>query len=261
MAEQTTEPLVRFYKAHPDVPPIAWADRAALGTMPASAFQYCEALRVASAFGWYVFPPRSISLTFDGTQVYIYENDDWVLIKSHRFDDGFADVWNSHAPEHFQDKEPPFISTVPGAGLVQIFSGYFVETAPGWSLLIRGPANLPRRGFDCFEGIVETDEFKPSPLFINFKIAMTGSEVYIPQEWPLFQVQPIRRESYVRGGGAAEVVEGLNHPKFPFDWDGVDNTLHVLGDKNRPHQMGSYGAGRRKRAKAEQRSADTQNEK
>ena len=42
------------------------ADRAAAGTMPTRAFRYCEAMTSASAFGWYVFPPITFSLMWDG---------------------------------------------------------------------------------------------------------------------------------------------------------------------------------------------------
>ena len=37
--------------------------------LPTRAFRYCEAFTSASAFGWYVFPPISFSLHWDGEDI------------------------------------------------------------------------------------------------------------------------------------------------------------------------------------------------
>ena len=36
---------------------------------PSRGFQSCEALRTASSFGWYVFPPLDFTLQWDGSQI------------------------------------------------------------------------------------------------------------------------------------------------------------------------------------------------
>jgi hypothetical protein len=57
---------------------------------------------------------------------------------------------------------------------VQIWSGLIARTAPGWSLLIRPPANLPRLpGLDAYEGLVETDRWF-GPLFTNHRTAASA---------------------------------------------------------------------------------------
>ena len=45
-------PTITFYRAIPESFEPMRADRAALGVIPTAAFQYCEALTSASAFGW-----------------------------------------------------------------------------------------------------------------------------------------------------------------------------------------------------------------
>ena len=62
-------PAVTFYTAIPGCRTPMRADPSVLGTLPARGFQYCEALRAASSFGWYVFPPIDFTLQWDGSQV------------------------------------------------------------------------------------------------------------------------------------------------------------------------------------------------
>ena len=58
-ANASAERTVTFYRAIPQSVEPMRADRSALGVIPTAAFQYCEALTSASAFGWYVFPPMT----------------------------------------------------------------------------------------------------------------------------------------------------------------------------------------------------------
>ena len=147
MDDQTTpNSLVAFYRFIPGGRPPQRADSAAAGTMPTRAFRFCEAMRTASALGWYVFPPIRFSLMWDGgTDVsWTYEGvDDWYPLKTVQFP-GFADHFDGVVPEHIKGFSPPFLAALKEPGLVQIWSGLVARTAPGWSLLVRGPANLAR---------------------------------------------------------------------------------------------------------------------
>src|SRR5262249_25609347 len=67
--EAAGEPAVTFYRAIPGSFEPMRADRSALGVIPTAAFQYCEALTSASAFGWYAFAPMTFYLQWDGTDV------------------------------------------------------------------------------------------------------------------------------------------------------------------------------------------------
>ena len=59
-------PIASFYRLVPECRLPIRADRAAAGTMPTRAFRYCEPMTSASAFGWYVFPPITFSLMWEG---------------------------------------------------------------------------------------------------------------------------------------------------------------------------------------------------
>ena len=58
-------PLVTFYRFIPDIRMPQRADNSAAGSIPTRAFRYCEAIRLACAFGWYVFPPIRVSFMWD----------------------------------------------------------------------------------------------------------------------------------------------------------------------------------------------------
>lgn len=64
---KSNAPLATFFRLLPECRLPMRADRAAAGTMPTRAYRYCEAMTSASAFGWYVFPPITFSLMWDGS--------------------------------------------------------------------------------------------------------------------------------------------------------------------------------------------------
>ena len=190
-------PAVTFYRAIPDCRPPMRADPAALGTLPTRGFQYCEALRAASSFGWYVFPPIDFTLQWDGSQV-IWTYDGaraWYPLTSAQFP-GYAKVFDRVAPERLRGFSPPFLTVLPEPGVIQLWTGFFIRSAENWSVLVRPPANLPRSlAFDQYEGIVETDRWF-GPLFTNLRLVKTDVPIRFSTETPLVQVQPLQRGTY-----------------------------------------------------------------
>ena len=173
------------------------ADKAALGTLPTAAFQYCEPVRTASAFGWYIFPPLDLRLMWDGIDIFHAVDGEWCQLSSMTLNEEFVEYWDEHAPDDLKGHSPPFLTPVFVPGILQIWSGLLVSTAEDWSVIIGPPSNLPQsRNFSCFEGVVETDLFKPCPLFVNIRLLTSGREILIPRTKPLFQVRPVRRECY-----------------------------------------------------------------
>jgi len=247
-----TGPVLRFIKAYPAAPDIRRAEKSAAGTMPAAAFQYCQAMREASAFGWYVYPPKDIHLLFDGKETFFFEEDQWYPVKSTNFEDEeFRTQWEQTAPEDLRELDPPYLSELFVPGSIQIWSGYFVGSRQGWSTLIRPPVNYDTRSaFVCHEGLVETDHFQPCPLFINIKLLTTGREIYIPHFKPLFQVQPIQRACYQDPALKTDVLEILGTPDEPFDWQGFRGTVRDMAQRD-SHRPGGYGAAARRRQKTD----------
>jgi hypothetical protein len=248
-------PVVSFYTLIPNGRAPERADRSAGGILPTRAFRYCEPVTTASAFGWHIFPPIGLSLVWDGSEVaWTYEGAGaWYTLKSAQFP-GFADRFDRIVPDDLKGFSPPFLSALPEPGLVQIWSGFVVRTAPGWSLLIRPSANVPRsQSYEMYEGIIETDEWF-GPLFINLRLTRTHVPIEIDPEFPLFQVQPIHRSAY-----ASELLDSFRVvPEGSWtseDWDNYRKTVkepNIIAHR----QPGLHAVKVRKRRKqAEQENA------
>jgi Family of unknown function (DUF6065) len=252
------ESVVTFHRVFTAAIPPLRADKSALGILPAAAFQYCEPVRTASAFGWYIFPPADIHLMWDGVDVYHAENGQWSPFSSIHLTEKFVEYWDSEAPEDLKGHAPPFLTNVFVPGIVQIWSGLLVSSAKNWSVLIGPVANIPQsQHFSCFEGLVETDSFKPCPLFVNIRLLTTDREIVIPKTKPLFQVKPVQRDCYSDATLKHTEYEGLS-PRTEGkgsmseeDWKGYRSTVRSAELQPEGRVPGSYGAARRRRAKRE----------
>lgn len=242
-------PAVTFYRAVPGCRAPMRADPSVLGTLPTRGFQYCEALRAASSFGWYVFPPIDFTLQWDGSQViWTYRGAKaWYPLTSAQFP-GFQPVFDAAAPKRLRGFAPPFLTAVPGAGIVQVWTGFFVESREDWSVLVRPPANLPRNlAFDLYEGIVETDRWF-GPLFTNLRLIKTDVPIHFDTETPLLQVQPLHRSTY-----ADEVSNSLgvvaDARQFSADiWSRYEAS--IVKPNVEPRPAGAYAAAARRRRRS-----------
>jgi hypothetical protein len=248
--------IVTFHRVFTAAPPPLRADKSALGTLPTAAFQYCEPVRTASAFGWYIFPPIDIRLMWDGVETFYPVDGEWSVLPSINLNDEFVEYWDAYAPEDLKGHSPPFLTPVFVPGIIQIWSGLLISTTENWSVIIGPPSNLPQsRSFACFEGLVETDSFKPCPLFVNIRLLTTDREILIPRTKPLFQIRPIRRECYADTALQHLEFEGLS-PRTEDggsmteeDWNGYRSTVRSVHRPADQYIPGSYGASRRRRAK------------
>ena len=81
-----------------------------------------------------------------------------------------------------------------GKVLMKFTNPWIIETSPGWSVLIKPPANNWATEIELIEAIVDTDTYYNE---INFPFVWTGSEegeFIIPRGTPLAQVIPFKRE-------------------------------------------------------------------
>jgi hypothetical protein len=235
-------PTVSFFRLVPGGRLPQRADRSAAGTLPTRAFRYCEALTSASAFGWYLFPPISFSLIWDGGSdiIWTYQGADARFpLKAAQFPN-FADHFDRLAPAEFKGFSPPFLNAFKEPGEVQIWSGLFARTAPDWSLLVRAPANLARsQGYDHYKGIVETDRWF-GPLFANIRLTRTNAPVEFDAEFPFVQVQPVHRSVYDESLDDFELVPDLGG-FGSREWADFHRT--VVAPNVDPHrQRGQYAA-------------------
>ena len=222
------------------------ADASVLGTLPTRGFQYCEALRSASSFGWYVFPPIDFTLQWDGSQViWTYRGaKGWYPLTSAQFP-GYAAMFDRIAPARLRGFAPPFLTAVPEPGGIQVWTGLFIESAEDWSVLVRTPANLPRSlSFDQYEGIVETDRWF-GPLFTNLRLVKTDVPIHFTTETPLLQVQPLHRRTYAEEVSNGFVVIG-DPASFPARaWDRYEET--IVKPNIEPQPAGAYATTVRRR--------------
>lgn len=246
------EPICRFYRLIPDAPEPRRADRSADGTLPTIAYRYCEAVASASGFGWYVYPPINFSLIWDGKEIaWTYEGaPGWYPLRGAQYP-GFLKTFRDVAPAEAAELAPTFLSQGKLPGTVQIWSGYLAQTAPGWALLSRGTANVPKtQPYDNFEGIFETESWF-GPLFTNIRLTRTDSPIEFHRRYPLFQVQPLLRECYREPSFALHEASDLDAE----DWRRFTTTMQPNTHQMRP--LGHYAVATRKRAR---RSPDRDSE-
>lgn len=192
------EPTIFFYRLIPAAPNPRRADKSAGGFLPLRGLRYCAPLASATAYGWWIFPPMGFSLMWDGGLEVLWTPDDsgeWYPLKYAQYP-SFAEHFASIAPADLRQFPPPLLASPNEPGFIQIWSGWFVRTRPGWSLLVRSPPNFPRNfGIETFEGLVETDTWF-GPLFINLRLTKTDVPIAIRSEFPLMHVTPIFRDHY-----------------------------------------------------------------
>lgn len=246
-----SDSIVSFYRLIQQARLPQRADRSALGTLPTRSYRYCDAVTSASGYGWWVFSPMDLQLIFDGTEIFWHFDGapDWLPLQpSAQFPD-FAAAFDQSAPEALRGCAPPFLTALPEPGTLQIWTGLMARTAPGWSLMIRPPVNVPQQsGFTAYEGIVETDRWF-GPLFTNIRLTQTHRPVKLSAALPLLQVQPLPHMAY------ADAV--LNNPATVQEmsqisddvWAAYRDTIVIPSeDPDRP--LGAYAISARKRRKS-----------
>jgi hypothetical protein len=245
---ESSEPVIcRFYRLIPSAPEPRRADRSADGTLPTIAYRYCEAVASASGFGWYLYPPVSFSLIWDGTEIaWTYEGaDGWEALRGASYP-GFLESFANVAPVGVRGLAPTFLVQGKLPGVVQVWSGYLARTAPGWGLLSRGVANLTKtQPYENYEGIIETDTWF-GPLFTNVRLTRTNSPIEFHKRYPLFQVQPLQRRSY--RDPSFKVFEAADLDTE--DWQRFAATMYP--NTHQMRTLGHYAVDTRKRLKSEE---------
>lgn len=228
------EPLITFFSLFPDAPPPRRADRSLLGSMPLRAYQHCEPLTAASAFGWYVYPPMDFMLKWDGTEIF------WKASEAEKWEPaavvvypGFADLYSTSVPSDNLLQAPfPFLLARREVGFIQIWPGVLVRTRPGLSTLVRGPSNLPRgSAYEVLEGIIETDWWF-GPLVSTIRLCRTDRPILFRANRPLFHLQPVQSEIYAsKELDQFRLAEGLSSLS-DNDWQVLERTINPHEARN-----------------------------
>jgi len=246
MKTRSEKPSVTFYQMFPNAPVPARASPNLFGWLPTNA-NYCKPVTAASAFGWYLFPPTDFSLKWDGTSVFwkLRRERKWRLLSQVMFSGkamfpDYEKTFQKNVP--FEDEHLRPLSFLQARnempGIVQIWTGIIARTRPGWSLLVRSPANFPRHPqYDVMEGIIETDWWMGEVISV-IRLCATDQPIEFETNRPLFQVQPIpkaaHRDSFLH---AAKMVEGMENFSLA-DWKDYAKVQHLR--RNPEAKRGSY---------------------
>jgi hypothetical protein len=214
--------------------------------------RYCDALTSATGFGYWLFPPMDFRLLWDGEQVFWSFGEDPTWLPLSGTDSGavqfpdYADAFDAVVPEAFRGYSPPFLTALPEAGGVQMWTGALARTRPGWSLSVRPPVNLPvTPGVVTWEGIIETDIWF-GPLFTNFRLTRTDVTVHLRSQVPFVQVQPVPQVAY-----REEVLNAFDcstpEDMTAGDWDDLGKVLLPHPDPDQSVRQGLYAVTVRKR--------------
>lgn len=242
--------MIKFYQLVDGGFPPRKASRSANGSLPTDGFRYCEPVRTASGFGWYVYLPMDFWLLWDGAEVKwtIDEGANWHPLAGAIQYPGFSTKFDQAAPEACQGYAPPFIVRGTEHDGLQIWTGAMIATSPGVAALLRRPANLDwRTDYTGWEGVVETDQWF-GPLFLNIRLRRMGEPIVFRRTEPFIQVQPIPSAILKQAASAPmDVAEGLQ-ALSEKDWAAYGDT--VVRRMQTRKRLGDYAVESRKRGAA-----------
>jgi hypothetical protein len=143
----------------------------------------CLPMTQANMTGWFVLAPHACICTWNGGA----KPADLAVI-----------VPDPPAPPEgvknsSWSKAPPGVQaqSAVGHGILTWTLGYVFRTSPGWNVLCRGPANMPKDGIAPLEGLVETD-WTCASFSMNWKFTRP-CEVRFEKGEPIAMLVPQRR--------------------------------------------------------------------
>jgi hypothetical protein len=219
---------VEFFTITPDIK-VESASTSMLGSLPSRAVQLCPPVSTATGNGWYVYPPIDFALRWLGheSEFSLLENNEPVKWQSLA---GFHDIRLPQSamiadavPEEFKANfdiafakwggEIPFCDADPRApNLIELLTGVYAKTPPGWSLLVRGVANWTG-GIDhqAVEGIVDTSWYS-AMLPTMVRLLRQDQVVRFYRRFPYAMFQLVPTAAFTRSTlEKARVHSGVEH--------------------------------------------------
>lgn len=141
----------------------AWMDRT-----PERFANRCLPLMMANQAGWMVTLTEPVEVEWSGR-----DGHGEVTVRG-------SDLARENVASHF------------GSGIVTFKLPYLFRTEPGYNLLARGPANLPKDGLSPLEGIIETD-WSFAPFTMNWQITRARVPLRFEAGEPVAMLVPVRR--------------------------------------------------------------------
>jgi hypothetical protein len=129
----------------------------------------CLPLLIANQAGWFVLNSHDLRVRWNGGT----SRSDLALM-------------------YFSGERPyPAVSAF-GFGILTFHIPYLFRTTPGYNLLARGPANLPKDGAAPIEGLIETD-WSVATFTMSWQITRRDETVVFDEGEPICMIVPQRR--------------------------------------------------------------------
>lgn len=118
----------------------------------------------------------------------------WVILNN----DAFSAWWTGGSAVNATIIQPrngrsvPVVASHFGQGIITWSLPYLFRTSPGFSLLVRGPANSPKDGVSPLEGLVESD-WASATFTMNWQITRPDTEITFEVDEPICMIVPQRR--------------------------------------------------------------------
>ncbi|MEY9895442.1 hypothetical protein ABIA31_009131 [Catenulispora sp. MAP5-51] len=129
----------------------------------------CLPLLIANQSGWWLINSETFVARWDGGDNVSSLHIEYEGVARHH-----------EASSHF------------GYGIVTWRVPALIRTPPGWNLLVRGPANLPKDGAWPLEGVVETD-WAVATFTMNWKLTRPDADIEFRAGEPFAMIVPQRR--------------------------------------------------------------------
>ncbi len=144
------------------------ARRAWMDSTPERFANRCLPLMMANQAGWMVTLTEPVEVEWSG-----------------RDGHGEVDVFGS-------DRVRENVASHFGSGIVTFKLPFLFRTEPGYNLLARGPANLPRDGVSPLEGLIETD-WSFAPFTMNWQVTRPRVRLRFEAGDAVAMLVPVRR--------------------------------------------------------------------
>jgi len=145
------------------------ASRGWMDATPEHFANRCLPLLIANQSGWFILSPITVRATWRG-----------------------GNAKQSLEIEYLDGEEPFPARSHFGSGILTWNLPYIFRTPPGFNLLARGPANMPKDGISALEGVIETD-WATSTFTMNWKLTRTNYPVTFLRGEPICMIVPQRR--------------------------------------------------------------------
>jgi Family of unknown function (DUF6065) len=170
--DEATLPLVAFQLGRPRARIVPASHERSWMSEDMSRGPYrCLPLSIANSSGWMLLNEQAFSASWDGGASAASTR---LVFASRRGSEGY------HATSAF------------GHGIITFLVPFLFRTPPGFNLLARGPANMPKDGVAPLEGIVETD-WAVATFTMNWQLTRRDTPVVFEEDEPVCMLVPQRR--------------------------------------------------------------------